>query len=223
MSELIITIDGPAGVGKSTVSRRLADRLGAMYLDTGAMYRAVTLAAMRAGVDLTDAAQIRDLVGQTDFRFETDRDRIQVLIDGRDVTDEIREPQVTDKVRHIAGMDAIRHELVEWQQRFAEENPRVVTEGRDQGTAVFPDATVKFFLKADPIERARRRQAQWKQSGIDVSLETIRRDIEARDASDANRETGPMVAADDAIVIDTTNLSADEVIETMLRSIPETA
>jgi cytidylate kinase len=223
MSELIITIDGPAGVGKSTVSRRLAERLDAMYLDTGAMYRAVTLAAMRAGIDLTDASLIRELIEQTDFRFETDRDRIQVLIDGKDVTDDIREPKVTENVRHIAGMDSIRHELVEWQQRFAEENPRVVTEGRDQGTVVFPNATVKFFLKADPHERARRRQAQWKQSGIEVPLETILRDIEARDASDANRETGPMVAAADAVVIDTTNLSADEVIETMLKYIPETA
>ncbi len=223
MAQLIITIDGPAGVGKSTIARRLSERMDAIHLDTGAMYRAVTLAAMRANIDLTDPVQIRELIGQTEFRFEADHDDMRVWIEDREVTEEIREPQVTEKVKHIASMDTIRSELVEWQQHFAEDYPRIVTEGRDQGTVVFPKATVKFFLTADPAERARRRQTQWKQSGIKVPLEQILQDIEVRDASDRNRPTGALMAAEDAIVVDTTTLSIDEVIETMLAHIPETA
>ncbi len=223
MAQLIVTIDGPAGVGKSTVARRLAERLDAIHLDTGAMYRAVTLAAMRANIDLTDPVQVRELIGQTEFRFEADHDDMRVWIDNREVTDEIRDPQVTEKVKNIASMDTIRHELVEWQQRFAQDYPRIVTEGRDQGTVVFPRATIKFFLTADPAERARRRQLQWKQSGIKIPLETILQDIETRDASDRNRATGPLAAATDAVTVDTTRLTIDEVIEAMLAHIPETA
>ncbi|NLH17625.1 MAG: (d)CMP kinase [Phycisphaerae bacterium] len=223
MAQLIITIDGPAGVGKSTISRRLAEHLDAIHLDTGAMYRAVTLAAMRANIDLTDPVQIRELIGQTEFHFEADHDDMRVWIDNREVTNEIRDPQVTEKVKHVASMDTIRHELVEWQQRFANDYPRIVTEGRDQGTVVFPNATVKFFLTADPSERARRRQLQWKESGIKVPLEQILQDIETRDASDRTRATGPLVPAENAVIVDTTRLSIDEVIEVLLTHIPETA
>jgi CMP/dCMP kinase len=223
MAQLIITIDGPAGVGKSTLARKLSEHLDAIHLDTGAMYRAVTLAAMRSGIDLTDPLQIRELISQTEFHFEADHDDMKVWIDGHEVTEDIRNPQVTEKVKHIASMDTIRSELVEWQQRFAKDYPRIVTEGRDQGTVVFPDATVKFFLIADAAERARRRQAQWKQSGIKVPVDKILQDIEARDASDRNRATGPLVAADNAVTIDTTSLSIEEAVEAMLKYIPETA
>ncbi|OHB58756.1 MAG: cytidylate kinase [Planctomycetes bacterium RBG_13_44_8b] len=213
MADLIVTIDGPAGSGKSTVARRLAEKLGAMFLDTGAMYRAVTLAAIRAGADMDDEKQLLEIIRKSDFRFSAGRDKMAVYINGENVTEQIRQPEITANVRHIASRALLRDELVRMQRYFAANYEKIVTEGRDQGTIVFEDADVKFYLTADARERARRRQAELKENGNIESLEQIQKAIEQRDKSDENRSIGPLKPAPDAIVIDTTNLSLEQVVE----------
>ncbi len=219
MPELIITIDGPAGVGKSTVAQLLAQRLGIAFLDTGAMYRAVTLAAMQKKADLADKNQLLDVLAQTDLQFSIAQGRMKVSADGVDVTEEIRDPRVTANVRHVAEAGELRHELVQMQRRFAEEYERIVTEGRDQGTVAFGDADFKFFLTADLTERARRRQRQLAENGKEPDLEKGQAEIARRDASDENRAVGPLKPADDAIIIDTTDMNVQGVVEKMLEHI----
>ncbi|MHC5083595.1 MAG: (d)CMP kinase [Planctomycetota bacterium] len=219
MDKWVITIDGPAGVGKSTVARMLAAKLDAVFLDTGATYRAVTLAAMRAGLDLTDTPAIESLVERTRFEFAHAGDVLKVVIDGEDLTTEIRTPEVTGNVKYIAAAPALRDELVQLQQAFAGQFDRVVTEGRDQGTVVFPNAKYKFFLTADPKERAKRRFEDFKAAGKEVDLETLTQQIIERDASDENRKVGPLKPAADAIRVDTTQLDVAGVINQMLEAI----
>ncbi|MBC8378374.1 MAG: (d)CMP kinase [Planctomycetes bacterium] len=219
MSQSIITIDGPAGVGKSTVARMLAHELGAVFLDTGATYRALTLAAMRAGADLKNTRAILDVMKQTTFDYVHQDDVLKVLINGQDATQQIREPDVTENVKHIASQPELRAELVRLQKAFAGQFEKVVTEGRDQGTVVFPDAAFKFFLIADPQERARRRYDELKAAGKEVDLETLTRQIVERDASDQNRTISPLKPADDAVIIDTTTLDVEDVVNKMLEVI----
>ncbi len=216
MADLVITIDGPAGVGKSTVAQMLAERLGIAFLDTGAMYRAVTLAAMQKKADLADKNQLLDILRQTDLQFSIAQDRMKVSVNGVDVTEKIRDRRVTANVRHIAEAGELRHELVQMPRRFAQEHERIVTEGRDQGTVAFADADFKFFLTADLAERARRRQSQLAQDGEEMDTEKIQTEIARRDASDQNRTVGPLTPADDAIIIDTTYMDAKGVVEKML-------
>jgi len=216
---LIITIDGPAGVGKSTVARMLAKELGAVFLDTGATYRAVTVAAMNAETDLSDPQAVLAVMAQTDFDFSHDGDVLRVKINGRDITDTIREPQVTEQVRHIAAAPLLREQLVKLQQDFAAQFDRVVTEGRDQGTVVFLQAQYKFFLTADPEERTRRRHDELKAAGKTVDPKQLHQQIIERDASDENRTVGPLKPAADAIIIDTTHIDADQVVHQMLETI----
>jgi len=216
MAELIITIDGPAGVGKSTVAQLLAKRLGVAFLDTGATYRALTLVAMQNKADLTDKERLLQLLRNTDFQFTIANDQMQVTIDGADVTDQIRSPAVTANVQHIAEAPKLRRELVQMQRSFAEKYERIVTEGRDQGTVAFPDADFKFFLTTDLTERARRRQKQLAEDGKELELEKIQAEIAKRDASDEQRTIGPLTPATDAIIIDATNLDAEGVVEEML-------
>jgi len=218
MANLVITIDGPAASGKSTVARLLAERLGASFLDTGAMYRAVTLAAVEGGVDMSDEEKLLAVLDNRNFQFAVREDKMVVFIDGLDVTEQIRKPEVTANARYIASAVKLREKLVEMQRQFAAGEKKIVTEGRDQGTVVFPDADVKFFLTADARERARRRQAE---SLRDESLEQIQMAIEERDKSDEGRAVGPLKPADDAIVIDTTDLSIEEVVEKLLRYVEE--
>lgn len=211
----VITIDGPAGVGKSTAARGLARRLGAVFLDTGAMYRAVTLAATEHGIDPAETRSVAALMDATLFEFRPEADGMRVLVNGADKTRDIRDPKITEQVKHIAAAALLRARLVAMQQAFAARCERVVTEGRDQGTVAFPDALVKIFLTADPAERARRRHNELTAAGKDITLEIILNQQQERDASDEGRAVGPLKPADDAIVLDTTHLTAEQVIDQM--------
>jgi len=213
MAELVITIDGPAASGKSTMARLLAERLGATFLDTGAMYRAVTLAAVRDGVDLTDEEQLLRVMEGHRFDFEAARGTMRVSLDGQDVTDAIRDHELTAKVRHAAAAPRVRERLVAMQRSFAARHDKIVTEGRDQGTVVFPEAQVKFYLTASAAERARRRKADLDARGTVADLQQLQQAIEARDKSDENRAVGPLKPAADAVLVDTTGLSIEQAVE----------
>ncbi|MGD1043252.1 MAG: (d)CMP kinase [Sedimentisphaerales bacterium] len=219
--KFVITIDGPAASGKSTVARLVAAKLGATFLDTGAMYRAATLAAMLDGADLTNQKRILDVLDDTVFEFKATPDGMLVRIDGVDATAQIRDPKVTDNARYVACLAPARQRLVDMQRRFAEAYGKVVTEGRDQGTVAFPDADVKFYLTADLDERARRRQAELKTKGIEQTAEQIRQAIQQRDDSDENRAVGPLKPANDAVIVDTTDLTIDEVVEKLVSVVKE--
>jgi len=216
MANLVITIDGPAASGKSTVARLLAERLGVSFLDTGAMYRAVTLAAIEAGVDMNDEEKLLCVLDNRTFQFTVREGKMVACIDGVDVTDQIRRPEVTANARYIASAARLREKLVEMQRQFAAREKKIVTEGRDQGTVAFPDADVKFYLTADVGERARRRQAELQDRDGCENLEQIQRAIEDRDKSDEERAVGPLRPAEDAVVVDTTDLSIEEVVEKLL-------
>lgn len=205
---MIITIDGPAGAGKSTVARRLAQRLGCRFLDTGAMYRAVALAGMRGQVDWSKPDELAELAQRVELRFDGDR----LLLDGEDVSDEIRTREVTALTRHAADNARVRQRLIELQRAIGH-GENIVTEGRDQGTLVFPDSQCKFFVTASAAERARRRVDDLGRRGLSADFDEVLAAQEQRDAEDASRDYGALAAAPDAIVITTDGLSVDEVVE----------
>jgi cytidylate kinase len=212
---MVITIDGPAGAGKSTAARRLAARLGIPYLDTGAMYRVVTLAALRAGVDLQDEAAVGGLASQDNYTLEPSSDGLRVILAGEDVTEAIRTMRVNDHTPYIAASPSVRRHLIDRQRAIANRLGSLVTEGRDQGTAAFPKAQMKFFLKADLDTRARRRLAEMP-ADERVTLDVVRENLRQRDLTDAARAVAPLVQPEDAIVVDTSNLSLDEVVQVMV-------
>jgi cytidylate kinase len=213
---MIVTIDGPAGAGKSSVARELARRLGFVFLDTGAMYRAVALAAIERGLDLADERGLAELAAQLDIVWGEGH----LLLDGRDVTTQIRTSAITSATRYSANNPGVRGVLVESQRAFAR-GKNVVTEGRDQGTVVFPDAACKIFLTASPAERARRRAIDLAKRGEEKTVEEVLADQNKRDEGDANRSVGPLVRATDAIEVLTDGLELPDVIaklEALVRS-----
>jgi CMP/dCMP kinase len=213
---MIVTIDGPAGAGKSSAARELARRLNYRFLDTGAMYRAVTLAAKQRGLDLADATRLAGLVGE----IRVDLDGEHVLLDGRDVTQQIRTFDITTSIQYAADNPAVRAQLVLW-QRDAAAGCDVVTEGRDQGTVVFPDAQCKIFLTADERERAERRYRDLVRRGEQVTFDEVLEAQHQRDERDRTRSVGALVMADDAIEVSTSGLSPAEVVarlEAIVRS-----
>jgi cytidylate kinase len=206
---MIVTIDGPAGAGKSSAARMLAAQLGFDFLDTGAMYRAVTLAGLQAHCELTDRAALGRLFET--LHLEMPSGRI-ILLNGEDVTTLIRSPEVTAASGAVASNPVVREKLVEWQRQLGEGRD-IVCEGRDQGTVVFPLALCKVFLFADPEERARRRHRELSARGSTITYEEILHAQLERDARDANRDIAPMIPASDAILLDSTRLTLEQVVE----------
>lgn len=219
-SLLVIAIDGPAGSGKSSVAREVARRLGLRFLDSGAMYRAATWNAMRAGVTLTDEAAASAATGGLHVELRETPDGPQVLADGEDVTQAIRRPELTANVRHLARMPAVRKIVNSWQRRFAE-GGGFVAEGRDMTTVVFTDADVKFYLDASVQVRARRRLEQLNESGRQADPAELEREIAERDRTDCERAAAPLRRAEDAVYIDTSAMTFDAVVGRLLAEITD--
>jgi cytidylate kinase len=211
---MIVTIDGPAGSGKSTAARMLAQRLGIRFLDTGAMYRAVALACLRAGIDPADEAAIGRLAGELRIEFADSR----IVCDGEDVTDSIRTTEVTNASSKVALIPDVRTAMVRLQRRAAE-GQSIVTEGRDQGTVVFPGAEFKFFLTASDEVRAERRRADLKLAGTPVSRDDMLAQLRERDERDQRRNVAPLRPADDAVIMDTSDQSVEQMLAEMERII----
>jgi len=212
----ILTIDGPSGSGKGTVSRAAARAFGWSLLDSGALYRLVALAGRRAGVELQDANALAHIARDFDIRFGTDLEGDeQVWLDGRDVTREIRTETAGNDASKVASLPPVRAALLERQRRFAVP-PGLVADGRDMGTVVFPDAQVKIFLDASADERAARRYKQLKEKGVAATLAALSREIAERDQRDIMRATSPLVASADAVLLDTTGMPVDAVIERVI-------
>jgi cytidylate kinase len=216
MKPLVIAIDGPAGAGKSTVAQKLAARLGLNYVDSGATYRAAALKVLEAGVSPEDESAVVEVIADAEIRFTTDGDRYAVWLDGRDVTQDIRTPEVTLAAAQVSRLPAVRKKLINLQRSLVQ-GRGVVMEGRDIGTVVFPEAPLKIFLKAEVQERAHRRRKQDQEEGRASTLEQTAYDIGRRDQLDAERKISPLVPAPDAVEIDSTRLTADQVVEQILK------
>lgn len=215
---MIITIDGPAGSGKSTVAQTLAKRLGYRYIDTGAFYRAFTLKAMRVGVNMKDEALLKQLLQETKIELRNSEGGTGVFLDGKDVSEAIRTPEVTGNVHYIASRPALRERLVE-QQRMASAGVSAVAEGRDTGTVVFPSAERKFYLDAGVEERARRRYLELLETTKGIAYQDVLEELKKRDERDTSREASPLKMGDDFIYFDTTDLTSEEVVEALLKKI----
>ena len=213
---LTIAVDGPAGTGKSSVSRGLARALNARYLNTGAMYRIVTLAVLRAGLDLDDAAAVAELSPQVDLAVGFDPDEDVYFLGGEDVSLEIRGDAVTRAVSAVSAVPEVRTHLVDRQRELADGSVAVVVEGRDIGTVVLPEADVKIFLTASAEERARRRNDQNVESGLPDDYDAVLADVKRRDHLDSTRAVSPLRAADDAIVVDSSDMSQSETLAHLL-------
>lgn len=219
--KIIVAIDGPSGSGKSTLSKMLAQRLDFVNIDTGAMYRTVALASARVGIDPEDHAALRDLCANMSIHFERIGGRERVLLEGEDVSEAIRTPEMSLLTSAVSASPEVRQAMVELQRRMGRNGcgAGVVLEGRDIGTEVFPDAQVKFFLHASDEERGRRRYAQLRENGQDVTLEQTIAEVVERDRADESREHAPLCQAQDAIVIDSTALDIEEVLNLMLQHV----
>lgn len=210
---VIVAIDGPAGAGKSTLARRVAVRLGYLYIDTGAMYRAVALSALRRGVSLDEPLKLEQLALASQIELTPDA---RVLLDGQDVSEAIRQPDISQAASKVSAVGGVRRALVELQRRMGETHS-VVMEGRDIGTVVFPQAQVKVFLDADPAERAGRRVAELHQKGVEADPVEVEREMIERDHRDRTRSEAPLVQAPDAVYFDSTGHTPDQVEEALLQ------
>jgi cytidylate kinase len=218
---LIIAIDGPSGAGKSTLGRRLARELGLLYVDTGAMYRAVALAAVQSNVSAHDAEGLMGVARRARVELTGDPDHLQIKLDGRDVTTEIRTEQASRLASVVSTVAGVRRELVRRQREMGATGAGIVLDGRDIGTVVFPDADVKFFITARAEERARRRYEQDHAKAPDLTFDETLADLNARDTRDSTRDDSPLRIAADAVVIDTTELPVEEVFTRMLEVVRE--
>ena len=215
---MIVSIDGPSGSGKSTVSRAVANRLGYALLDTGALYRGAALLALQANVDPADGRSVATLIEKTRFQFRLIDEESRLFLDGIDVSSKIRTPQISEGASVTSAQPEVRDALLET-QRIVGRNNDCVVEGRDIGTVVFPDAGCKFFLTASIEERTRRRREQYLKVGRTVSDDELRREVEDRDNRDAGRQVSPLKPADDAVLVDSTGLSFDEVVELIVKHV----
>lgn len=220
---LILAVDGPSGTGKSTTCRALAKRLDAKYVDTGAMYRVATLAVLRAGVDPSDTARVIEVTTDLPLAVNDDPDSTEVLLDGEDVSREIRGPEVTRTVSAVSAVPEVRTNLVALQRRLATEAHRAIVEGRDIGTVVLVDAPVKVFLTASAEVRARRRFDQDTAAGRDVDFDTVLADVIRRDDLDSSRTTSPLRPAEDAVIVDTSELTLEQVLDTLMNLLEDSS
>lgn len=212
----IVAIDGPAGAGKSTIAKAVAQRLGMAFLDSGAMYRAATWWAMHQQIDMNDAKALAMCTAQLPLEMRYQEDSLQVLVDGQDVTEAIRTPEVTRNISHLDGIQAVRTPLVQLQRAFAAKQP-TVAEGRDMATVVFPNARCKIYLDASLEERTRRRARQLEEQGATVDLAELREEIARRDRNDTTRTIAPLMQADDAYALDTTSRSIEDIVDTIVK------
>ena len=214
----IITIDGPAASGKSTTARLVAKKLGWLYLDTGAMYRAITVKVIDKSIPLEDAELIGRTAEETELKLAPSDSGTKVFIDGKEITGKIRTPEIDRAVGPVCEVDKVRKVLVEQQRKIGSEG-RVVAEGRDMGTVVFPDAKYKFYMIASIESRAKRRQKDLLKQNIQVPLDELMQEIERRDNRDSSRDNSPLKKADDAVLIDTSNLSIEQQVDVILKRV----
>lgn len=212
MKRLVIAIDGPAASGKSTTSKLIAERLGYLYVDTGAMYRAMTLKVLREKIDPSERAKISRLARGTEIRLEHDNRGLRVFLDGKDVTDAIRTPAVTRAVSAVSMIEEVRGSMVRQQRRMGKEGG-IVLEGRDIGTVVFPDADLKIFMVADVEQRAIRRRKDLESQGVEIPIDDLKKEIIERDGKDSRRQVSPLKKADDALVVDTSHMTIEDQVE----------
>lgn len=220
---LILAVDGPSGTGKSTTCRALAKQLDAKYIDTGAMYRVATLAVLRAGVDPQDTQAVIAATANLPLTVSNDPDSTEVILNGEDVSKEIREDEVTRNVSAVSAIPEVRTNLVQLQRKLADESHRAIVEGRDIGTVVLVDSPAKAFMTASAQVRAQRRYDQNVAAGIPAEFDTVLADVERRDAADSSRATSPLRPADDAVVVDTSEMSLEEVLDALITIVKESA
>lgn len=220
---LILAVDGPSGTGKSTTCRALAKKLDAKYVDTGAMYRVATLAVLRAGVDPADTEAVITTTADLPLEVSDDPDSTMVIFDGEDVSRVIREDEVTRNVSAVSAIPEVRQNLVELQRKLAAQAHRAIVEGRDIGTVVLADAPAKAFMTASAEVRAQRRHDQNLAAGIESDFDTVLADVERRDAADSSRATSPLRPAEDAVLVDTSEMTREEVLDALIAVVKDSA